>query len=75
MRMAIQIVMDDSGDSRFEFDPADGGAVAEAMERFNELAGRGYTAAERTGSGTSRKVTEFDPTALEVLFMPRLVGG
>jgi hypothetical protein len=73
--MAIQIVMDNSGDSRFEFDPADSAGVAEAMERFNELAGRGYTAAERTGSGTSRKVTEFDPTAGEVLFMPRLVGG
>jgi hypothetical protein len=73
--MAIQIVMDNSGDSRFEFDPADGAGVAEAMERFNELAGRGYTAAERTGPGTSRKVTEFDPTVSEVLFMPRLVGG
>jgi hypothetical protein len=73
--MAIQIVMDNSGDSRFEFDPADSAGVAEAMERFNELVGRGYTAAERTGPGTSRKVTEFDPTASEVLFMPRLVGG
>ena len=73
--MATQIVMDHSGDSRFEFDPADGAAVAEAMERFNELTGHGYTAAERTGSGTARKVTEFDPTATEVLFMPRLVGG
>jgi hypothetical protein len=73
--MAIQIVIDNSGDSRFEFDPGDGAAVAEAMERFNDLAGRGYTAAERTGPGTSRKVTGFDPTASEVLFMPRLVGG
>ena len=73
--MAIQIVMDNSGDTRFEFDHADSAAVAEAMERFNELVGRGYTAAERTGPGTSRKVTEFDPTASEVLFMTRLVGG
>jgi hypothetical protein len=73
--MAIQIVMNNSGDSRFEFDPADKAAVAEAMERFKELTGLGYTAAERTGPGTSRRVTEFDPSATEVLFMPRLVGG
>jgi hypothetical protein len=73
--MAIQLVMDRSGDSRFEFDPADKAAVAKAMERFNDLTGLGYTAAERTGPGTSRKVTEFNPAATEVLFMPRLVGG
>jgi hypothetical protein len=73
--MAIQLVMDCSGDSRFEFDLADKAAVAKAMERFNELTGRGYTAAERTGPGTSRKVAEFNPAATEVLFMPRLVGG
>jgi hypothetical protein len=73
--MAIQLVMDRSGESRFEFDPTDNGAVANAMERFKELTGLGYTAAERTGPGTSRKVTAFDPTAAEVLFMPRLVGG
>jgi hypothetical protein len=45
------------------------------MERFNDLTGLGYTATERTGPGTSRKVTEFNPAATEVLFMPRLVGG
>ncbi|HKD26584.1 MAG TPA: hypothetical protein VKC66_11875 [Xanthobacteraceae bacterium] len=73
--MARQIVMDNSGDSRFEFDPADGAAISEAMERFQVLTALGYTAAEWTGPGTSRKLTEFDPTAAEVLFIPRLVGG
>jgi hypothetical protein len=73
--MAVQIVMDNSGDSRFEFDPADRAAIAVAMWRFKRLTELGYTAAERTGSGMSRKVTTFDPTATEVLFMPRLVGG
>jgi hypothetical protein len=73
--MSVHIVMNLTGDSRFKFDPADKAAVAKAMERFNELTGLGYTAAERTGPGTSRKVTEFDPIAAEVLFMPRLVGG
>ena len=73
--MCVQIVMDHSGDSRFEFDPADQAAVAVAMERFRELTGRGYTAAERTGPGLVRKVTAFDPTATETVFKPRIVGG
>jgi hypothetical protein len=71
----VQLVMDRSGESRFEFDPSDETGVAEAMRRFNELTRLGYTAAERTGLGTSRKVTEFDRTAAEVLFKPRIVGG
>jgi hypothetical protein len=73
--MAIQIVMDNSGDSRFEFDPANQAAIAEAMQRFKDLTNLGYTAAERTGPGMCRRATAFDPTATEVLFMPRLVGG
>jgi hypothetical protein len=73
--MSVHIVMDHSGDSRFEFDPADQAAVAEAMERFNALTGRGYTAAVRTGAGTVRKLTAFDPAATETLFKPRIVGG
>jgi hypothetical protein len=73
--MAVQIVVDNSGDSRFEFDPADQAAIAVAMQRFKRLADIGYTPAERIGCGTSGKVTTFDPTAVEVLFMPRLVGG
>jgi hypothetical protein len=48
--VAIQIVMDNSGDSRFEVYPSDTAAVAKAMERFEELTGRGYTAAERIWS-------------------------
>ena len=73
--MSVHIVMDHTGESRFEFDPADEATVAKATERFKELTGLGYTAAEKTGPGMSRKMTEFDPTATEVLFMPRLVGG
>jgi hypothetical protein len=39
------------------------------------LTDAGYTAAKRTGKGTSELIGEFDPTARETLFMPRLVGG
>jgi hypothetical protein len=73
--LAIQIVVDNSGDSRFEFDPSDLAAVAEASALLKELTALGYTAAERTAPGRAREVTEFDPTATEVPFMPGWVGG
>lgn len=73
--MGKQIVIDHTGDSRHEFDPADAAAVKEAEDRFKELTGLGFTAAERTGSGTSKVVRAFDPNAEETLFIPRLKGG
>ena len=73
--MHAQIVMDATGDTRHHFDANDPGAVAEAERRFMELRAAGFTAAKRTGSGTSELLREFDPTAKETLFMPRLVGG
>jgi hypothetical protein len=73
--MATQIVMDHTGDSRHQFDPADAAAVAEAEDRFKMLTGAGFTAAKRTGSGASELIREFDPTVEETLFIPRLKGG
>jgi hypothetical protein len=52
-----------------------GAAVAEAERRFGELITNGFIAAKRTGNGTSELVRQFDPTAKETLFIPRLVGG
>jgi hypothetical protein len=40
-----------------------------------ELTGAGFTAAKRTGAGTSELIREFDRTAEETLFIPRLIGG
>jgi hypothetical protein len=73
--MHVQIVMDHSGDTRHHFDPNDELAVAESRKRFQELTDAGYTAAKRTGKGTSEVIRDFDPTAREMLFVPRLVGG
>jgi hypothetical protein len=74
-RMATQIVMDHTGDTRHQFDPSDAAGVAEAEARFKELTGAGFTAAERTGPGQSKVVTKFDPVAEETLLIPRLMGG
>jgi hypothetical protein len=73
--MATQIVMDQTGDTRHEFDPTNAAAVAEAEARFKALTDAGFTAAERTGRGRSKVVGRFDPAAEETLFIPRLKGG
>ena len=73
--MAKQIVMNATGDTRHEFDPADAAAVAEASTRFKELTGAGYTAAVRRGAGASELLRNFDPAADEAVFFPRLRGG
>src|SRR6516164_11725680 len=51
MIMAIQIVMDHTGDTRHPFNPNDAQALAKAEERFKKLTGLGFTAAVRTASG------------------------
>jgi hypothetical protein len=73
--MAIQIVMDRTGDTRHEFDAGDRAAIEKAEKRFNELTGDGFTAAVRSGPGEQRVIRSFDPKAEETLFYPRLVGG
>jgi hypothetical protein len=73
--MAMQIVMDQTGDTRHSFNPEDAQELAKAERRFNELTGVGFTAAVRTASGEVNKIRSFDPTAEETLFFPRLVGG
>jgi hypothetical protein len=72
--MATQIVMDHAGDTLHDFDANDERALREE-ERFEELAGQGFTAAVRTAGGEVSQVRSFDPTKEETLFFPRLVGG
>jgi Na+-transporting NADH:ubiquinone oxidoreductase subunit NqrA len=73
--MAMQIVMDHTGDTRHCFNPYDVQALANAEKRFIELTKAGFIAAVRTAPGEVSKVQSFDPTAEETLFLPRLVGG
>jgi hypothetical protein len=73
--MAIQIVMERTGDTRHPFDPNDGQELAKAEQRFYELTKVGFTAAVRTGPGQVSQIRLFDPNAEETVFFPRLVGG
>ncbi|MHC4051415.1 hypothetical protein GA0061098_103088 [Bradyrhizobium shewense] len=73
--MAVQIVMDHSGDSRHFFDNSNAEALVEAEKLFVQFTNKGYTAAVRKGPGEVTRITAFDPAAEETLFFPRLVGG
>ncbi|SCB54138.1 hypothetical protein GA0061098_102394 [Bradyrhizobium shewense] len=73
--MAIQIVMDSTGDTRHFFNPDDARELVKAERRFYELTGTGFTAAVRTGPGQVSQMRSFDPNAEETVFLPRLVGG
>jgi len=73
--MAIQIVMDHTGDSRHSFNPNETQELAKAEQRFYKLTKVGFTAAVRTGLGQVSQIRSFDPNAEETVFFPRLVGG
>jgi hypothetical protein len=73
--MAVQIVMDTTGDSRHEFNAADALEVGKAAQRFEQLTEAGFTAAVRTGKGRSKITRNFDADAEETVFFPRLQGG
>jgi hypothetical protein len=73
--MAIQIVMDHTGDTRFYFGAGDIEARSEAEARFDKLTGLGFMAAVRSASGEVAVIRTFDASAEETLFFPRLVGG
>ena len=49
--MAVQIVMDHTGDTRHRFDADDLAALSRAEDRFKALTGAGFTAAIRDPSG------------------------
>jgi hypothetical protein len=73
--MAVQIVMDTTGDSRHEFNAADAVEVGKAARRFRQLTEAGFTAAVRAGKGRSEIIRNFDANAEETVFFPRLQGG
>jgi hypothetical protein len=73
--MATQIVMDQTGDTRHDFNADDTAALSKAEERFKLLTSAGFTAAVRDAAGETTVTRSFDPMAEETLFYPRLVGG
>ena len=55
--MAVQIVMDHNGDTRHVFDARNSKDLAKAEQRFRELTGAGFTAAQPQALFTPEIVT------------------
>lgn len=66
-------ILDHTGHSTLDFSKDE---TASAMEKFNALIKDGSTAATRkTGDKDYTVTRQFDPTADETLFIPRMQGG
>lgn len=70
------IVMDNTGDTRHDFDVDNSTEVEKAMSRFNELIAQGKFASVPSNDGHSgRSIKEFDPTAEKIIFRNQFIGG
>lgn len=74
--MGMLRVLCGRGDVKVEWEVERQEAVAEAERIFRENAARGY-AAFRVDAGVSQaqRIEDFDPTAREIVQIPRIVGG
>ncbi len=75
-RSATHIVriLDQSGDSKLSYDPADAAAVADVERRFVGLMDRNFVAFD-VSMQPGRIITSFDPAATEIIISPRFAGG
>ena len=70
-----QIVTDQNGDTRHEFDAGDLAAVALAERRFEDPTGGGFRAAAPSQNAEpGRQIAKFDPGIDRTLFFPHLTG-
>jgi hypothetical protein len=72
MNMKIRVMDSRIGDIEHDFTAEQ---MADAGKVFAEFLEKGFTPAVKNQDGSARKLNEFDPTAPEVLFFPRVIGG
>lgn len=69
-------VLDETGDSRMQWDKGDAAQVAKAQGRFNEMKAKGYIAYKvAKGGGMGEVITTFDPSEERIIMHKALVGG
>lgn len=70
------MVMDSTGDTRIDFDPAtDAKATQEARALFEKLTGQGAAVFAVNRADGDKRVTSFDELEAENVVVPRIVGG
>ncbi|HEU5344476.1 MAG TPA: hypothetical protein VFU60_09045 [Ktedonobacterales bacterium] len=81
--MGVLRVLSHHGDDRFEWnqsavlvgDEEAQAAIKEAERIFAEQRARGSTAVRVTPGKSAERIDAFDPTAQEIVMIPRVVGG
>ena len=81
--MGVLRVLSHHGDDRFEWnqsavlvgDEEAQAAINEAERIFAEQRARGSTAVRVTPGKSAERIDAFDPTAQEIVMIPRVVGG
>jgi hypothetical protein len=69
-------ILDESGDSRIQWDKTNPEQVKAAQERFDELRGQHYLAYKVDASGKQGEVIDrFDPDAERIILHAPMVGG
>ncbi len=68
--------MDDTGDSRIQWDRTDPLQIAKAKSRFEELKKKGYLAYSVNKKGDQGVVlSDFDPNAERIIMHSQMIGG
>jgi hypothetical protein len=67
-------ILDQSGDTKLSYDPADAAAVHSVERRFAALMDRNFVAFD-VSTQPGRVITAFDPAASEIIVSPRFAGG
>jgi hypothetical protein len=69
-------ILDDTGDTRMQWDRNNPAEVSKAEARFNELKAKGYLAYSVSKKGDQGEVLNaFDPTAERIILHARMIGG
>ena len=68
--------MDETGDTRMQWDKSNPAEVAKAETRFNELRKKGYMAYTVNSKGDQGTVIDkFDPSAERIIMHSQMIGG
>ncbi len=67
-------ILDQNGDTKLTYDPADAEAVREVERRFARLMDRNFVAFD-VSTQPGRIISAFDPQAREIIISPRFAGG
>lgn len=69
-------IMDDTGDTRVQWDKSDPQQVAKARARFDELKKKGYMAYSVNSKGDQGSVmSNFDASAERIIMHAQMIGG